>query len=328
MAEALSKIYEITAYIGIAILPALATIYAIIVSLMGEMLRWFDDQIREFEAKKKEAYKGFSDAMEARRREGGDPETTIKKLKKEWKSREEELRKEERPFRKRVNRLSLEWILLSGSLILASLGSNFLAISISHSATLWKWSVIPYSIGTIILLWGLINVALTLKEANQLVRAFSPKGKEAFDELLERLIEEIGLKSPEFEAHFWVNKKRVDTLTIEKRQEQLATLCINNDSRFSAKETSISLALPKGFTLRKTVDDKSKFRPLHVETYPEGAEYRYELGTFPAYNTYTLTFLIKSEIQKKGGFDMYLWISSTTHERFEHKLKVRIVNPK
>lgn len=317
MPDALAKIYEITAFLDIALLAALVTVYAIIISLMGEMLRWFNEKLNEFEAKKADTQKEFNEMMEALRKEGGNPNITIKKLKKEWEAREKELKKEERPFRKRERRLSLGWILTTGGLILVSFASILIAtLTINTSC-----SLIPYSIGTTLLLWVLISIALTLKEASQLARGFTPKGKEAFEELLEKLIEEIGLKKPEFKIHFEVDDKIVDTLRIKKGEEQGACLVVDNDSRFPVKDTVVELALPAGFALRRrTQDTPAPPRPATIDPYPGGAALRVELQTLPSETSQRIRFLIKGE--NAGTFEMIVWVYSTTHERHPTTLNV------
>jgi uncharacterized membrane protein YhiD involved in acid resistance len=315
MSEALAKVYEITAFLDIALLAALVTVYAIIVSLMGRMLAWVREKLQEIELRKGEAKGKFQKELDSVK--GDDPQEAIKKLTEKWEKSKAELDKTEISFERRERLLSWSGVILfTGSLLVVSLILTLVAILIGKSSLLCSAG---FYLGALVaLLWALIRVSLTLKEATELAKETSPQEKQD----LEKLFKEVfGLKKAEYEVFFEMDNKLVDTLNIKKEEEQRVRLVVDNDSRFAVKDTVVSLMLPEGFTLRKRIEDTPDApRSATLKPYPGGADLSVEIQTLSSASRCTLSFLIKGE--NAGKFEMYVRVNSTTHERHRITLKV------
>jgi len=320
MAEVLSKIYGITAYFDIALIAALATVYAIIVSLMSRMLAWVREKLQEIELRKGEAKEKFQAELSSVKDK--EPQEIIEKLTEKWEASKAELTKTEMTFKRRERLLSWGGIIVfTGSLLVISLILTLVAILTRESSPLCSAG---FYIGAVAAsLWALFRIALTLKEATELAKETSPQEKQE----LEKLFKEVfGLKKPEYEVFFEMDEKPVDTLSINKDEEQWSKLLVDNRSRFAVKDLAVELILPEGFTLRRRTQDTPQPRSATDDPYPCGAELRVKTQTLLPDTRQFIPFLIKGE--NAGKFEMYVWIDSTTHERFEHKLKVRVVKPK
>lgn len=318
MAEVLSKIYAITAYFDIALIAALATVYAIIVSLMSRMLAWVREKLREIELREGEAEERFRAEMDSVK--GKKPQEIIDKLTEKWEASKAELAKTKKTFKRRERLLS--WggvIVFTGGLLVISLTLTLVAIPISESSPLCSAGF--YMVAVAVLLWALFRIALTLKEATELAKETTPQEKQE----LEKLFKEVfGLKKPEFAVHFVVNEKLADVITIEKDQEQWVTIQVDNNSHFAVQEARIELALPDVFTLRKNLEDTPDIRSATFNLYPSGATLVVRLEAFMSKIAYSIPFLIKGKKYKKGGYDMYVWIGSTSHVHSQYKLKVKV----
>ena len=318
--NAFLRIYELTGILVITILPALATVYTIIISFMGKMLEWSKARLKELETFKDDANIKFLAKMDSLKGEG-NPADVIEKLNVEWNTRKRDLKTREKLLRKRENRLSLQRILFTGCLILASIITIFMAITIAETSLKdWWMSLIPYGIGIILLVWALILLILTLKEASQLALESPAKEKEGLEEMLRKLYEMLGLKKPEFEVKLLVKEKPETTLTLTKDVEEKIVFQIQNLSDFSAMETRFELALPSTFTLRQNLSEAPKYRPTTITPYPKGASFKSALGTSFPKTQIIVSCLIKGE--QIGEFDMIVWIDTTTHESFRGSLKV------
>jgi hypothetical protein len=318
--NAFLRIYELTGILVITILPALATVYAIIISFMGKMLEWSKDRLKELETFKEDANKKFVAKMDSLKGESSTS-TVIKELNKEWKSLNRDLKTREKPLRKRENRLSPQRILFTGCLIISSVITIFMAITIAETSLKdWWMSLFPYGIGIMLLVWTLILLILTLKEASWLALEFPVKEKEEYEGLIKKLDEMLGLKKPEFKVNFLVKDKLVNTLTITKDIEEEICIQILNESDYPALDTSLALALPSTFTLRESQSVSPGHRPATSITYPKGAKFQALIGIFPSHNSYPTSCFIKGE--KTGEFDLIVWINTTTHKKYTGSLKV------
>lgn len=317
MADALAKIYEITAYFDIALIAALVTVYAIIVSLMGRMLAWVREKLQEIRLREGDAEEKFRAKMASLKNK--KPQEIIDELIRERETSKAELTKTESALKRRERLLS--WgsiILITGGLLFISFEWTLVAILIRENS-FW-WSVGFYIGAAVTLLWALFRIALTLKEATELAKETSPQEKRELEKLFKDV---LGLKKAEYEVHFLSDDDQpLESLSLKKDKEETVRLYIYSRSRFAVKDVMLSFALPKGFILRESLDDKQGIRHAFWSLYPEGAKLRKKISDIPsdAETEEEIEFIIKSE--KSGNHLMFLWIHSTTHEEYKIKLPI------
>lgn len=254
--EALIKIYELTAYLDIALLAALVTIYAIIVSFLNKMLRIVKEKrekIQIYRQKENPIKTGSTDSFLAQ-------STAVR-----------ELTIKEKRLEKLEKRFSPSWILLTGVLMLCSfvliLGAIFIESGFFEK---WGYSLIPASLGWIFFLVALLRVLLTLKEVEQLAKEPIPEKKqveipseaeESLDDslvTLDTLDTEISFR----EVGLFLSQEHgppTIVLKLKKGKQEKVDIVIKNENPIRSASlkivypTHFGIQLPSGWRTEKVV---------------------------------------------------------------------------
>lgn len=348
--RAVLRVYEFTAVLVITILPALATVYAIIVSFLGRLVRRADV---EFKRLKKENEERIAARRKELSRRDKRRKTTIEALAevKGWEDELKGLIKKEENWKKQVEGWSFPAIFVKpAGWILGGLLGIFVAYGALNvlPSDFYGWRIL---LSLLAFLGGLACVAVGLckhvipclvkidesarkpeespvETMQRILREQTEQSgkeqREAFERLIGKMDEVVtllNLKEPDFEVHFLVDNKPEDTLRIKKDEEQWAAITIDNHSDFPIREGSVELILPAGFAMRERSEDEPSFRPDHLTLYPGGAKLQSEIGRLGSNWQRWLPFLIKGE-EVSDDFKMHVWIVSTSHKSYEATLKV------
>jgi len=349
--RAILRIYEFSAILTITILPTLATVYAIIVSFLGRLVRHADEEFRRLKKENEER-------IAARRKELSKRDKSRKTTKEalaEVKGWEEELRgliEREENWKKQVEGWSFTAIFVKpAGWILGGLLGILVAYGTLNvlPSSLYCWrillSLIPFFGGLAFVAVGLCNhIIPCLMEIDESARKpeetpveavqrilreqteqSSKEQRETFERLIAKMDEVVRAllpKEPEFDVYFVKEGKKVKEISITQGEETPIDIVVTNKSPFPAKGIRVELVLTPDFTLRKSIDDTPFFRHEHVSIYPGGADLLIELPIMEVFIVVIRRFLIKG--QKKGEIEMPIWIHSETHERYKSKINVRV----
>lgn len=348
--RAILRLYEFTAILTITILPTLATVYAIIVSFLGRLVKRSDE---EFKRLKKEAEIRIEARLRELEKRDGRLKTTKKALVevKSWENELKQLVKDEVNWKKKREGLTFPALFVKPAIwILFGLLAMFVAYGALNvlplSLRCWRiWlSLIPYLGGLFLVAYGLCKFVIpSLKIIDETARKpeESPidamqrilrdreeesrrEQRETFGKLINKMDEVatlLNLKEPDFETSFLINNEIENSLSITRDEEVQAHILIVNNSDFPLKEASLSVILPDSFTLRKSRKEEPQCRPEYVTLYPGGAKYRGKIGSMSPVSSKTISFLIKGNEVGKEHI-MYLWVNSSSHKKYHKKFKV------
>ncbi len=345
MVQMLPKIFELTAFLIIAIIAAIAGIYAIIVNFLSRLANRtkeeLDSRIKEAQIYAEKSKEALKNKLSSTSQSENGPEM-IKPIAERLLEDLNKIRSIQDERASKIKKLSFDS--LFGKPALLSIISFFLIMLALVSYGSLKSDLAKLILSMICYLGSLIFLAICLfsyviphlKEINILAQeskeitiedVLREQLKQSQKDLTIKLGDVVqaldriyDLKKPNFSSLFLINRKEIKSLIIEKDKEEKVVLVIHNNDEFPVQAGKLDICLPKGFTMRKDVQDVPTFREDYFPFYPGGAEYQSELGTIPsAFETKRL-FLIKGT--KLGKFKMQVWISSTTHKTYESNLNI------
>ena len=315
---ALLKLCELTAFLAIALLPALATIYAIVVSLMRNVLSRASQEVVKIEKLKADAAEKFKaqlqDAQD-KTSKGAELNKVVSELDMKRIEYEKQFRKEERELKRTEQNLSLKgFFVLPGALICLSLVVLLFAIvEASPSQNGHPVAELAYAAGVILISLAIWRVVVAVATLDKLVR--HPEERESAEVMLGRKLEELlGLKNSEFEVGFASGAKRVPRMTIQKGKPSPLSISVINKSVFAAQEASVELALPSCLSVQANEPTAVARRPETVPLYPGGVKVYWKIGLFGSWNTYELGLAVTGS--EAGSYTIYVFVSSTTHRVF------------
>lgn len=342
--RAILRIYEFAAILTITILPALATVYAIIVSFLGRLVRHADEEFRRLKKENEER-------IAARRKELGKRDKrrkTIRGALAEVRGWEEELKgliKKEENWKKQVEGWSFSSIFVKpAGWILGGLLGILVAYGTLNvlPSSLYCWrillSLIPFFGGLAFVAVGLCKHVIPclmeidgsarkpeetpVEAVHRILREQTERSSKEQRETFERLIVKMdgvveGLerlysqKEPEFKVRFEVNNKEVTPLMLEKGKEQPVVLVVENRSQFAVQEPAVTVDVPVQLKLSKAGGLLYIPHPANFTEYLSTMRYMF-LRKIP----------IRLKGEEGGKYYVTIYIDSSSHKPYETKLEV------
>lgn len=339
----LLKIYELTVFIYIALLAAVATIYVIVLTFLNRLIKSKKEEVGRLKTEAEEKTKQIRDELSKTCATSDDNGVLLEKLKK-W---EDQLSLVERQAQKReqiFERFSFNSTFIKPNLfIFSSITLIFIAIAmntrllISSILYIISWVVIGFSILKYVLpvlkevdILAQEQTETPIETLNRIIREQTEETRtelqktykemiDKFDSLIDSLKLSYQLKPPLFGITFYQKGIKKKSLNLSQNNEEIVTIVFENNSEYVLHDADLVIILPKHFTLKKSIEDKTHYRISEV-AYPEYAELVIPLTTCKPNVVVKANVFIKAT--KSGRYKMIVWVASNSHKRFEKTIQV------